>query len=377
MEKRDYYKVLGIPKTASHDEIKAAYRKSALKYHPDRNPNNKDAENKFKEAAQAYEVLSDAEKRQRYDQLGHATYENMGSAGHAGPQGMNMDDIFSNFGDIFGDIFGDQRHRSKKSGPTPERGHDLHKEASISLKDSYLGCKHDFSYSRFVPCPDCNHTGMQEGTKSRVCDNCGGMGQKHFTQGFFMYSQPCNACHGHGYTIPSPCKKCSGNSRIREYDNFSVTLPSGVFDAAELRIKGKGDAGVYSGQTGDLFITIRVMPDKQFQRIDDNLVCSVTLTYPQLVFGSQVEITNIDGTKETIKIPKSCAVGHEIVIPGKGFAKMRSNAHGNLVVITKCHIPTKLASDAKDALMNYSNMIGTQAADTPGSIVSFFKKFLG
>lgn len=380
MEKRDYYTILGVSRTATADEIKAAYRKLALKYHPDRNPGNTEAENKFKEAAQAYEVLGDEQKRQRYDKFGHAGVDGMGAGHGGGPHGMNMDDIFSNFGDIFGDIFGahtGQRRGRKKSGPTAERGHDLFKEISITLKDAYLGSKHEMAFFRFVPCTTCKHTGAQEGTSARVCANCDGTGQKDYVQGFFIVSQACGTCGGHGYTIPSPCKTCSGQSRVREYDTFSVNIPAGIYDGAEVRIKGKGDAGIFGGPTGDLLIKVHVLPDKHFQRVDDNLVCSVTLTYPQLVLGSQVEITSIDDTKETIKIPKGCAVGHEIVIPGKGFSKIRSNTRGNLVVISKCHIPTKLSADAKDALMKYSSIIGTEPNESSGSIASFFKKFLG
>lgn len=381
MQKQDYYTILGVPRTATLDAIKAAYRALALKYHPDRNPNNKEAENKFKQAAEAYEVLSDEQKRQRYDQFGHAGVDGAQAHGQHGYHGMNMDDIFANFGDIFGDLFGGGQQTSrrgrKKSGPTAERGHDLFKEVTITLKDSYLGCKHEMSFSRYVACATCDHKGTQPGTTFQSCNDCGGSGQKNFAQGFFMVSQTCASCAGYGFTIPSPCKKCSGQSRIREYDTFSVNIPTGIYNGAELRIKGKGDAGVFGGPAGDLLIKVQVMADKQFQRVDDNLVCSVTLTYPQLVFGSQVEITSIDGTKELIKIPKGCPVGQEILVPGKGFHKIRSNARGNLIVKALCHIPTKLAEPAKDALMTYSSLIGTEPTQTGGSIAGFFKKFLG
>jgi molecular chaperone DnaJ len=377
MDNKDYYKVLGVPQTASEADIKAAYRKLALKYHPDRNPNNKEAENKFKEAAQAYEVLSDPEKRKRYDQFGAAGVDGMG-AGNA----QNMDDIFSNFGDIFGDIFGTGQPKRKK-GPTAARGHDLIKELSITLKESYLGTKKDINMYRLTPCAACNSMGTKKGTAAQQCTTCKGTGQMTYRQGFFMYSQACGSCNGNGYTIPSPCSTCSGQSRIQQHDKFSVNIPSGVYDGAELRIAGKGDAGIYGGPTGDLFIKIQVQPDKTFKRVGDDLVCSVMLTYPQLVLGSQVEITSIDDTKETIKIKKGCPVGEKIVVTGKGFNKVRGNTRGNLVVITKCHIPTKLSDQAKKALLEYSAQLesdGTTAADAKqddGSIIGFFKKFLG
>lgn len=378
MEQRDYYKVLGVTQSASEADIKSAYRKLALKYHPDRNPDNKEAENKFKEAAQAYEVLADPEKRKRYDQFGP---DGVDAGAHGGGHsGMNMDDIFNNFGDIFGDIFGGgQQKKSKRSGPTPARGHDLSKEFTLTLQESFLGTKKEISYYRFAPCATCNSTGTKKGTSVSQCSACNGSGQMNFRQGFFMYSQTCSTCAGHGYTIPSPCSACSGQSRTQFLDKFSVTIPAGVYDGAELRIAGKGDAGVYGGTAGDLFIKIQITPDKNFKRVGDDLVCSVMLTYPQLVLGCQVEISSIDDTKQAIKIKKGCPVGEKIIVPGKGFTKLRGTVRGNLVVITKCLIPQKLSEEAKKALMDYSTATdaATDSAQNDGSIVGFFKKFLG
>ncbi len=379
-QKRDYYEVLGVSRSASESEIKAAYRKKALKYHPDRNPDNKEAENKFKEAAQAYEVLSDTQKRKTYDQFGHSGVDSSMGGGGAGGfgQGMNMDDIFSNFGDIFGDIFGvgSQRQR-RNSGPEPKRGHDLSKDVSISLKESYTGTKQEIRYYHFFACETCDGKGTKAGTSPKQCNKCKGTGQINQRQGFFMYSKTCGACGGQGYTIPSPCDSCSGQSRTQKFDKFSISIPKGIFDGAELRVAGKGDAGVYGGSSGDLFLRIRVMPDKKFKRVGDDLECSVMLTYPQLVFGAHVEIENIDGTKETIKIPKGCPVGEPIIIAGKGFEKRRGSSRGNLVIIPQCHIPKKLAADAKKTLNSYAKQIGSEVKDSNGSIGGFFKKFLG
>lgn len=380
MNKKDYYTILGVERSASTDEIKAAYRKLALKYHPDRNPNNKEAEEKFKEAAEAYQVLSDTEKRRTYDQFGHAGFEGgMGGPGAGAGNGMNMDDIFEHFGDIFGDIFGQttQKRSRKKSGPQALRGHDLSKDLQISLKESYTGIKKEISYYHFVECTSCRGKGTKEGTQAQSCSECQGSGQINYRQGFFMYSQPCSACHGNGFVIPSPCATCKGQSRVQQFDKFTVTIPAGIFDGAELRIAGKGDAGVYGGGSGDLFLHIEVKPDKKFHRVDDDLVCSLMVTYPQLVLGCQVEIENIDGSKETIKIPRGCSVNEKLMVPGKGFAHMRSKGNGNLVVIVVCHIPKKLSAEAKQALSAYSDLIGTSTDDQPGMISSFFKKFLG
>ncbi|HRN78042.1 MAG TPA: molecular chaperone DnaJ [Candidatus Dependentiae bacterium] len=375
MNKKDYYDVLGVPRTASADEIKSAYRKLALKYHPDRNPDNKEAEEKFKEAATAYETLSDDKKRRTYDQFGHDAAQGMGSGGYHGGGfgGMNMEDIF----EAFGDIFGSQQRKRRAHGPQAIRGHDLTKEISISLKDAFLGVKKEISYYHFFNCQTCDGKGAKPGTTTQSCTTCKGMGQIQYQQGFFMYAQACSSCAGQGYIIASPCSSCSGQSRIQQYDKFTVTIPAGIYDNAELRITGKGDAGVYGGQPGDLFLKIKIQPDAKFTRADDDLVCRIMLTYPQLVLGCQVEIESIDGTKETIKIPKGCPVGERIVIPGKGFQKLRSKVRGNLVVITECQVPKKLSKEAKDALNKYSEIIGTETESSGGFISGLFKKFLG
>jgi len=376
MSKKDYYSVLGVKKSASQDEIKKAYRKLALKYHPDRNPDNKEAEENFKEAAQAYEVLSDEKKRRKYDQFGHAGMEGMGAGG---PGGMNMDDIFSAFGDIFGDIFGGggPRRQRKASGPVPRRGHDLHKTISITLKEAFTGTKQEIKYYRFFPCKTCDGKGTKPGTSVQSCKTCNGTGQINMKQGFFMYSQTCSACAGEGYTISDPCAECSGQSRIQQYDKFTVNIPKGIFNGAELRISGKGDAGVYGGNSGDLFLQINVIPDQKFSRVGDNIEVQVMLTYPQLVFGAQLEIENIDDSKVAIKIPKGCPAGERLFIPGKGFQKLRGKGRGDLVVVTQCHIPKKLDKETQGKLKEYAKLIGNTPTDDGGGIAGFFKKFLG
>ena len=374
MEKRDYYQVLEVSKTASSNEIKSAYRKLAMKYHPDRNPDNKEAEDKFKEAAEAYEVLSNPEKRGQYDQFGHS-----GPMGGFGGQGMNMDDIFRNFEDVFGDIFGQQgrRRQTRKAGPIPKRGHDLAKELNLTLEEAFSGIKKDIKLYHFVPCKDCEGRGMPKGAKATTCNECKGSGQVGYHHGIFMYSQTCSTCHGDGYSISDPCKLCKGQSRVQQYDTVGITIPKGIFDGAELRVQQSGDAGVYGGSAGDLYIKIRVQPHKTFTRVDNDLECTVTLTYPQLVLGCQLEIENIDGTKEKIRIKKGAPVGDHIIVAGKGFHKIRGKGRGNLVVITKCYIPKKIPQEAEDLLKQYSEIIGTSTNEEEGSITSFFKRFLG
>jgi len=376
MSKKDYYGTLGVSKSATADEIKAAYRKLALKYHPDRNPDNKQSEEKFKEAAEAYEILSDSQKRQQYDQFGHNAFQGGGQGGH--PGGMNMDDIFEQFGDIFGSMFGGHQQRSSRgNGPEPKRGHDLQQELEVSLKDSFTGSQTKVGYYRFVPCDTCKGKGCKPGTKPQTCAQCKGAGQVQYRQGFFVYAQTCSKCGGEGFSIPSPCATCNGKCRMQHYENFTVNIPAGVYDGADLRIGDKGDAGIYGGPSGSLFIKIKITPDKKFRRVGDDLASSALLTYPQLVLGSQVEIESLDGSKHTIKIPRGCSVGEKVVIAGKGFAKLKSTFKGNLIVIVKCHVPKKLNADAKKLLNEYSRIIGTDTNDNGSFISSLFKKFLG
>lgn len=377
--KRDYYEVLGVARTATQEEIKAAYRKLALKYHPDRNPDDKESENKFKEAAEAYEVLSDQQKRKQYDQFGHNS-PHMGSGYGQSGHGMDMNDIFEHFGDIFGDIFGaggGSQKRKKKSGPTPKRGHDLTKELSLTLEEAFTGIKKDITYYHFVLCQTCKGKGAAQGSSVQECTQCSGAGQQLFRQGFFTYSQTCAACSGEGFTITNPCTACKGQTRVQQYETINVTIPAGIFDGADLRVSGKGDAGVFGGESGDLFLSIHVMPNKQFIRRGDDLECTITLTYPQLVFGAQMEIKSLDGSSESIKIPRGCAVNERITINGKGFPKLRSKGRGNLIVVTTCDIPKKLDAEAEKTLRTYSDQIGTKTDDSKGGITGFFKKFLG
>lgn len=377
MNKSDYYKVLGIDRSATTDEIKSAYRKLAMKYHPDRNPDNPSAEEKFKEATQAYEVLGDTQKRTQYDQFGHTDgFSGMGSGGH-GHSSMNMDDIFENFGDIFGSMFNQGKSNRRAKGPQPQAGLSLTKEITLSLKEAFLGTKQEIAYYHYFECDTCHGTGARSGTTAQTCSPCHGSGEMHFKQGFFMYAQACTACAGKGFTIPSPCSGCSGQSRMQKYDKFTVNIPKGIYDDAELRVNGKADAGLFGGPSGDLFLRIHVKEDKNFKRDKDDLICNVILTYPQLTLGCQLEIESIDETKHSIKIPKGCPVGERIVITGEGFPKLRGKTRGNLIIITQCFIPQKLSADAKKKLQEYSDIIGTQPANTEGTIASFFKKFLG
>lgn len=373
MSKRDYYDVLGVNKSASEAEIKKAYRKLAMKYHPDRNPGDKKAESSFKEATEAYEVLSDKNKRGKYDQFGHAGI----NAGADYQNFSDAHDIFSNFGDIFSNIFtgGGGQQRRARSGPTPQQGHDLAYEMSISLKEAYTGCKKEIRIYHYTSCKTCSATGCNPGTKPTACSTCGGSGQQTAQQGFFAFSQPCRSCNGNGFSISDPCKDCRGQSRTQQYEKLTVSIPAGIYHNADLRVAGKGDAGTFGGPAGNLYVKVTVATHESFARRGDDLVGTLNLTYTQLVLGSQLEVESLDDTKHTLKVPKGCAVGHEIVIPGKGFKKLRGYGAGNLIFLTQCTVPKKISAQAKEALLAFDTLVDHEQSS--GGLRGFFKKFLG
>ena len=379
MAKRDHYEVLGVAKTATPDEIKKAYRALAMKYHPDRNPNDKSAEEKFKEVQAAYDVVSDEKKRKMYDQFGHA------AEGH-GAGGQDMGDIFGQFneqfgdqfGDLFSNIFGGRGGRRKKAGPIAQRGLDVVKDITLTLEEAFSGVKKEITYYHFVPCATCNHKGMEKDSKAETCPTCNGTGQLHMANGMiFVQMGSCHACSGQGFIFKKPCKTCHGQSRVQKYDTISVNIPKGIFSGAAIRVGGAGDAGVYGGPHGDLLIQVSIATHKRFKRVEDDLECTVSVTYPELVFGAHVEIENIDGSKESLKIPRGCPIGERIIIKGKGFHRLRGTGRGNLIVTTTCYIPSALSSEAEGKLREYSKEVGTKIEPEPGIIEGFFKKFLG
>ena len=370
--KRDYYEILGVSRSADQDEVKKAYRKLALQHHPDRNPGDKASEAKFREATEAYEILSDATKRKSYDQFGHAGTQSSG-------QSENMEDIFENFGDMFENLFGSSyaRRGGKKGRPAAQRGQDLAQKIELSLKESFTGTKREIKIYHFVQCETCMGSGCKAGTTPTMCSACQGSGAVMHRQGFFAVNQACTACHGQGFRISDPCSTCRGQSRVQQHEKLSVAVPAGIPDGAELRLTGKGDAGVFGGTYGDLYVTVDVIPDKVFSRVGNDLVTTLTLTFPQLVLGCQIEIENIDGTREMLRIPKGCPVNKQIIVEGKGFAKLRGAGRGNLVVVTNCDIPTKISEETRAAVLALVDKLDKDHKDRSGGISGFFKRFLG
>jgi molecular chaperone DnaJ len=374
MSKKDYYTILGVEKTATDAEIKKAYRALAIKFHPDRNPDNKEAEKSFKEATEAYEVLSNKDKRARYDQYGHAGMH-AGSDYHSY---QDMNDIFSHFGDVFGSFFGGGAgggHHRQRTGPTPTQGHDLAYDMNISLKEAFTGCKKEVKIYHYISCTTCSASGCKPGTKPTACSTCKGQGSTVIQQGFFSFSQPCRSCNGNGFSITSPCDSCRGQTRVQKYDTLSITIPAGIFHNADLRVTGKGDAGTFGGPAGSLYVKVSITNDPKFKRRGDDLVCTLTPTYAQLVLGAQIEVPSVDGSKHTVKIPKGASIGQEISVPGKGFARLQGAGSGNFVCVLHCAIPRKISAEAKEALLAYDKLVDHE--ESQGGIRGFFKKFLG
>jgi molecular chaperone DnaJ len=381
MSKRDFYEVLGVKKDAKAEEIKSAYLKLAMKWHPDKNPNNKqESENKFKEIVEAYEVLSDSEKRRIYDQVGANSYEQYKSSGR-NSQSTGFDDIFSQFASMFGDgdIFGGGRNggrtKTNRVDRAPKNGHDVESEITIALKESFVGLKEKIKIYRFVKCSDCKAEGTGSGSKAETCPDCKGSGEMNFQQGWLVVSQTCSRCNGEGIFIKNPCSICQGAKRVRKNEQVTITIPAGINNRDVLRVSGYGDDGIYGGQTGSLLILVNVLDDKVFKRVGDNIESTIKVPYARLVFGSETVVSNIDDVKESLVIPSGCAVGEKIVIRGRGFNKLKSRGRGDFVVNVTCDIPKRISKRAEDALKVYAEEIEKNSNDknNDGFLSGFFK----
>jgi len=373
MAKRDYYEVLGIDKSASADEIKKAYRKLALKYHPDRNKNDKSAEAKFKEASEAYHVLSDKERKTNYDQFGHAAFENAGGRG-----GFSNFDFSGAFSDIFGsDIFDDffegfggtRGRRRRKS--TDYRGSDLRYDLSINLEDAYNGKKQEINFSSSEICERCSGYGAEPGSKPVSCSTCGGQGQVRSSQGFFTIQQTCPDCSGSGEQISSPCRECKGIGKKQARKKISTNIPKGVDDGTRIRLSGKGEAGIKGGGNGDLYIFVSVEPHSIFKRSEENLFFEFPISLADAALGTSVEVPTIDGGKAKVKIPPGTQNGKQFRLKGKGMPMMRNRNFGDLYIRAVTEVPVSLTKEQKSLLEQFKKL---EDSKTNPIIKNFFEK---
>lgn len=343
MSKRDYYEVLGVEKNSSDAELKKAYRRLAMKYHPDRNPDDKDAESNFKEAKEAYEVLADPQKRAAYDQFGHAGVDQ--SAGMGGGAGANFSDIF---GDVFGDIFGGGGRRGGREQVF--RGADLRYNLEMSLEDAVNGSSIKIRIPTMVQCKKCNGSGASPGTSTETCGTCHGVGQVRMQQGFFSLQQTCPTCHGSGKVIKTPCDACHGEGRIQEYKTLSVKVPPGVDTGDRIRLSNEGEAGHNGGPPGDLYVHVHVKPHPIFTREGSDLYCEVPIDITTAALGGTLEVPTLDG-KVSLKVPQETQTDKLFRIRSKGVKSVRGGAQGDLLCRVVVETPVKLNSKQKELLL--------------------------
>lgn len=372
-EKKDYYAILGVSKTATDDELKKAYRKMAKKYHPDANPDNKEeAEKKFKEVNEAYEVLSDPKKRKMYDQFGTADPQGFGGAG--GPFGggnyysyssSNWDD-FGDLGDIFssffGGGFGGQRATRRNNGP--RKGEDLNYSMDISFEESFLGIEKEIVISRKETCSKCHGTGAKPGTNPIKCATCGGTGQIRQMQntilGQVQTTRTCSDCHGTGEVITSPCETCGGKGTVRKNPKVKVKIPAGIGDNQTVVLRGQGNPGQKGGLNGDLYITLRIRNNTIFKREGNNVICNIPISITQATLGAELEIPMVDGSKEKYKIPEATQTGTQFTIRGKGFKNINSSSYGNFIFKVVVQTPKRLTKEQRELLTQLAKTMNEQ-----------------
>ena len=341
MAKRDYYEVLGVGRDASADEVKKSYRRLAMKFHPDRNPDDPEAEEKFKEATEAYDVLTDAEKKAAYDRFGHAGVDQ-----NAGGMGGGFEGSFSDiFGDVFGDIFGGGR--GGRGGPA--RGADLRYALDLDLEQAVRGDEVEVRVPVLISCEECDGSGSRPGTQPQTCQDCGGAGQVRVSQGFFSLQQTCPRCRGQGRVITDPCGKCGGGGRVEKRKTLSVRIPAGVDTGDRIRLGGEGEAGMAGGPPGDLYVQIEVRPHPIFKRDGKHLHCDVPLSFPDAALGGELEVPTLDG-RVKLKIPAGTQTGKMFRLRGKGVKPVRGGAVGDLLCRVVVETPVNLSNDQKALL---------------------------
>lgn len=367
MSKRDYYEILGVSKSASGDEIKKSYRKLAMKYHPDRNPGDKEAEKKFKEAAEAYEILKDDQKKAAYDQYGHSAFDQSSGFSSQGAGFSDFGDIFSNFSDIFGDFGGGGRRRSASTS-----GSDVRYNTEITLQEAFLGVEKKIKFSVAGICDKCDGTGSKDKSSPVTCSTCSGTGKVRAQQGFFIVERTCGTCNGTGQIIKDPCSNCSGQGRVQKEKNLSVKIPAGVEDGNRIRLSGEGEAGMRGGQAGDLYVFISVKEHQFFTRKGNDIYVEVPVKMTTAALGGFVEVPTIDGTKARLKILEGSQNADRFRLKSKGMTVLNSGGRrGDMYVDIFIETPVKLGSKEKELLSELDKLISEKS--NPKS-QSFFKK---
>jgi molecular chaperone DnaJ len=382
MAKRDYYEVLGVNKNASEDEIKKAYRKIAIKYHPDRNPGNKEAEEKFKEAAEAYDVLHDKQKRQQYDQFGFDGPTGAGGFGGFGGAGMNMDDIFSMFGDIFGGRAGFGGFGGGQRRPQQHRGSDLRLKVKLSLNEVANGVTKKFKVRKDITCSHCHGSGAEAGSGTETCQTCHGSGViTHTTQSIFGMMQTqgvCPTCNGEGHVIKNKCKHCGGSGVVKGEEVVEINIPAGVAEGMVVNVPGKGNAGMRNGISGDIQVFIDEEDNDIFVRDGNNLIYNLLLDFPTAALGGDVEIPTIEGTRLKVKIDNGTQPGKTLRLRGKGLPAVQGYGHGmgDLIVNISVYVPKTLSREEKDALTQFKDSDNFKGdSSTKRSIFERFKNY--
>ena len=373
MAKRDYYDVLGVSKSASKDEIKKAYRKLALKYHPDKNKGDKTAEEKFKEGSEAYHVLSDDKRKNNYDQFGHAAFQSGG-----GQSGFSNFDFSSSFSDIFEDVFGDfgfGGSTQSRRGRRNNRGNDLRYDISIDLDDAFEGKEEKINYTTYKKCKTCSGSGAKPGSRPSACSYCGGQGKVRSNQGFFTIQQTCPECSGEGEQISNPCSSCGGAGKTQSNESVSVKIPKGVDDGTRIRIAGKGEAGTKGGSSGDLYLFVSVEPHDIFKRSEEHLFYELPISIADAALGANVEVPSIDGGKTKIKIPSGTQSGKQLRLRGKGMPVLKRNLFGDLYIRVVTEVPTSLTKRQKELLSEFKNLEDNKSNPLIKSFFDKAKKF--
>ena len=378
-EKRDYYEVLGVGKTATEDDLKKAYRNLAKKYHPDVNPGNAEAEAKFKEANEAYAILSDPEKRSAYDNYGHAAFDGTGNpTGDAGGFDMSGFDFGDIFGSIFGGGFGGFGGRSSARKNAPERGDDIGLRVDLTFEEAVFGVKKNITFNRIQKCPDCGGSGATKGTSPETCSACGGSGQRRVTQRLggmaFQSTTTCDRCRGTGKIIKEPCQNCRGTGYVKVTKKLEVAIPAGIDNGGRVALRGQGSDGRNGGPTGDLVIVVNVRQSDFFERDGYNIYCDVPVAVTDAILGAEIEVPTLEGT-EKFTIPEGTQPGASFTLRGRGVPYIgNKDRRGDLIFTVKIEIPTKLNSKQKDILKNFADSTGNTNYSKKESFFKRFKK---